>query len=62
MNWYVAESLSSVIRHGAQISHGRRCEGYVLQSGTLFMHKVQLSDDEVEPFVSASKTARLANR
>ena len=48
MTWYVAESLESVIHHGKQVSYGRRAEGYELQSGTLYMHKVELSDDEVE--------------
>jgi len=48
MNWYVAESLGSIVRHREQVSSGRRSEGYELQSGTLYMHKVQLTDDEVE--------------
>ena len=48
LNWYIAESLSSIVRHGTQVSHGRRSEGYELQSGTLYMHKIQLADDEVE--------------
>ena len=46
--WYVAESLSSVIHYRDQTSSGRACEGYELRYGTLYMHKVQLTDDEVD--------------
>ncbi len=49
MNWYVAESLDSVVRHRDQVSHGRRSEGYELMAGgTLYMHKIKLSGEEVE--------------